>query len=513
MDLVIEIEPGAGGTTAAVYRALRSAIVDGRVPAGHRLPATRALAADLGVSRGSVAGAYERLMAEGYLTARVGAGTYVAETPTRRRAPRPAADPLRPRSGWTLTPLPTSGEEPAPRYDFRTGIPDARLFPFDTWRRLIAAELRLGANNPGTYAPPEGHPGLRAAIARYLGYARSVHTTAAEVVVTNGTQHALDLIGRVLLRPGDVVAVEEPGYPPARRLFSSLGARVVSVPMDEEGVIVAALPAQSRLVYVTPSHQFPLGRVMSLARRQELLDWAGRRQVAIVEDDYDSEFRFSARPLEPLCTLDRNGRVLYVGTFSKSMVPAVRTGFVLVPPGLRPAVVAARQLSDGYGQMAVQAALARFIDDGELARHVRKAGRAYADRHARIVAALARHPSLEVVPSAAGLHVTALLRAGSPDPARIVADARRSGLAIEDLAGYAVDGLPGLVFGFGAVDPDLIEEGLALLRPGPPPLVEHRGRGDGEAEQRRRTVEPEQPDYRHEREPGDHPGPAGRQQA
>ncbi|MEU4425232.1 PLP-dependent aminotransferase family protein [Actinoplanes sp. NPDC024001] len=463
MDLVIEIEPGAGEKTAAVYRALRSAIVDGRIPAGHRLPATRVLAADLGVSRGSVAGAYERLVAEGYLTARVGAGTFVAAAPARRRAAHPEPDPLRPRPSWAFTPLPASGAEPVPRYDFRTGIPDARLFPFDTWRRLVGAELRLGANNPGMYAEPAGHPALRSAIARYLGYSRSVAATAAEVVVTNGTQHALDLIARVMLRPGDVVAVEEPGYPPARRLFASLGARVTGVPVDEEGLVVTALPAHCRLVYVTPSHQFPLGRVMSLARRQELLDWAGRRQVAIVEDDYDSEFRFSARPLEPLCTLDRNGRVLYAGTFSKSMVPAVRTGFVLVPPGLRPAVVAARQLGDGYGQTAVQAALARFIDDGQLARHVRRARRAYADRHARIVAALERHPWLEVIPSAAGLHVTALLRDTSADPARIVADARRSGLAIEDLAGYATDGMRGLVFGFGAVDPDLIEEGLALL--------------------------------------------------
>ncbi|MEV6300922.1 PLP-dependent aminotransferase family protein [Actinoplanes sp. NPDC051861] len=503
MDLVIEIEPGGGEKTAAVYRALRAAIVDGRVPAGYRLPATRVLAADLGVSRGSVAGAYERLVAEGYLTARVGAGTFVAEAaPARRRAAGPAPDPLRPRPGWSLTPLPTSGEGPAPRYDFRTGIPDARLFPFDTWRRLVGAELRLRANNPGTYAEPSGHPALRAAVARYLGYARSVRATAGDVVVTNGTQHALDLIGRVLLRPGDVVAVEEPGYPPARRLFTSLGARVVGVPVDEQGLVVSALPAHCRLVYVTPSHQFPLGRVMSLARRQELLGWARKRQAAIVEDDYDSEFRFSARPLEPLCTLDRSGRVLYVGTFSKSMLPSLRTGFVLVPPGLRPAIVAARQAGDGYGQVAVQAALARFIDDGQLARHVRKAGRSYLDRHIRIVREIGRISALDVIPSAAGLHVTALLERG--DPARIVMLARRSGLEIENLADYAAEGppsRPGLVFGYGAVDPDLIEEGLARL----PALIEDSQRRDGQAQQRRPAVEPEQRDHRHEREPGDHP--------
>jgi GntR family transcriptional regulator/MocR family aminotransferase len=458
VDLVISLD-GATEKTVLVYRALREAIVDGRLPVGHRLPPTRVLAADLGVARGSVATAYERLAAEGYLSSRVGSGTFVAGAPAPLRPRRAAADPLRPRAGWTFGPAPTSGKGPAPRYDFRTGIPDARLFPFDTWRRLVSAELRLRANSPGTYAEPSGHPALRAAIARYLGYGRSVRATPGDVVVTNGTQHALDLIARVLVRPGEQVAVEEPGYPPARRLFASLGARVVGVPVDGQGLVVDALPAQARLVYTTPSHQFPLGRAMSLGRRRELLDWAARRQTAIVEDDYDSEFRFSARPLEPLYSLDTAGRVLYVGTFSKSMLPMIRTGFVLVPPGLRDAVVAARQLGDGYGQIAVQAALARFIDDGQLARHVRKAGKAYAARHAAIVEALAALPSLEIVPSAAGLHVTALTGA---DSTAVVAAAAEAGLAIDDLRDYSTT-QAGFVFGFGAADPALIDEGMGVF--------------------------------------------------
>jgi len=458
-----------------VYRALRAAIVDGRLPAGHRLPPTRALAADLGVARGSVATAYERLAAEGFLSSRVGSGTFVAAVPEPRRPRRAGTDPLRPRAGWHFDPAPTSGEEPVPRYDFRTGIPDAALFPFDAWRRLVSAELREGANNPAAYGEPAGHQALRAAVARYLGYGRSVRATAGDVVVTNGAQHALDLIARVLLRPGDVVAVEEPGYPPARRLFAAAGARVTGVPVDEHGLVVAALPSAARLVYTTPSHQFPLGGAMSLGRRRELLDWARRRPAAIVEDDYDSEFRFSARPLEPLYSLDTVGRVLYVGTFSKSMLPLVRTGFVLVPPGLRDAVTAARQLGDGYGQVAVQAALARFIDEGQLARHVRKAGKAYAARRARILAALAGMPSLRVLPSAAGLHVTALLRDGPPAlAARVSAAAASAGVAVEDLGRYAADASgpeqpqgstaqAGFVFGFGAVDPGLIDEGLGIF--------------------------------------------------
>jgi GntR family transcriptional regulator/MocR family aminotransferase len=318
----------------------------------------------------------------------------------------------------------------------------------------------VGANNPGTYAAPAGHPALRAAIARYLGYSRSLRVAADDVVVTNGAQQALDLVGKVLLRAGDVVAVEEPGYPPARRLFEALGCRVAGVPVDEEGLVVAALPAGCRLVYTTPSHQFPLGRPMGLARRRELLDWARRRPVAVLEDDYDSEFRFSARPLEPLFSLDEAGRVLYAGTFSKSMIPALRTGFLVVPSGLRDAVAAARQLSDGYGSPPLQAALARFIDDGLLARHVRRMGKEYARRHAAISHALSEISGLSVVPSAAGLHITALLEKGRTGAVREAAAKR--GLALEDLTGYATS-QAGFVFGFGAVDPELIDEGMTIF--------------------------------------------------
>jgi GntR family transcriptional regulator / MocR family aminotransferase len=460
VDLVIRLD-GSGEKSVRVYRALRAAIEDGRLPAGHRLPATRVFAADLGVARGSVAAAYERLAAEGYLTARVGRGTFVAAVRTGRRPRRTAGDPLRPRPGWDLRPLPVSADQPKPRYDFRTGIPDAGLFPFDTWRRLVAAEVRLRANSPGTYADPAGQPALRAAIARYLGVSRSIGVAPDDVLVTSGTQQALDLIARVLLRPGDVAAVEEPGYPPARRLFASLGARVVGVPVDEEGLVVDRLPAQARLVHVTPSHQFPLGRPMSLARRHALIDWARGRPAAIVEDDYDSEFRFSSRPLEPLYALGPE-RVLHVGTFSKTMLPTVRTGFVLVPPSLREALVAARQVTDGFGPVAVQAALARFIDDGELGRHVRRATRAYAARHAAIVTRLSGMSQLDVVPAEAGLHVTAFFPGG--DSARVVAAAARAGVVLDDLGTYAESGTPGFVLGFGAVDPALIDEGLNLFQ-------------------------------------------------
>ena len=486
MDFHISLA-GRGDLTARIYRALRDGIRDGRLRPGDRLPPTRELALSLEVSRNTVATAYERLTAEGFLTGRVGAGTFVsdlgasvssgtAEAAGRvggRTRPRPRgarSAGLRPRAGWTYAPTPTSSQLDVPHFDFRVGIPDPSLFPFDTWRRLVTSELRLRANSPGTYAEPSGHPGLRAAIARYVGYARSVRADADDIIVTNGTQQALDLIARVLISAGDVVAVEEPGYPPARDLFASLGAHVIGVPVDREGLVVERLPAKARLVYTTPSHQFPLGTPMSLARRTALLAWAQRQDAAVIEDDYDSEFRFSERPLEPLQSLDTTGRVLYAGTFSKTLLPSLRIGFLVAPPTLRSALRAAKQLSDGHGQIATQAALARFMDEGQLARHIRKAARAYAARHAAILATLDADlaDQLELVPSAAGLHVATRLRsAQSVDGVAVVdavvAAARGQGIAVESLASYCHDhpAQAGFVIGYGAIRSDSVREGLS----------------------------------------------------
>lgn len=467
---------GRGDLTARIYRALRDGIRDGRLRPGDRLPPTRELAQRLAVSRNTVATAYERLTAEGFLTGRVGAGTFVTDVGSRRvtgRGPRSNAG-LEPRVGWTHAPAPTSSQQAVPRFDFRVGIPDPSLFPFDTWRRLVTSELRLRANSPGTYAEPAGHPGLRAAIARYVGYARSVRAEPDDIVVTTGTQQALDLIARVLITPGDVVAVEEPGYPPARELFASHGARVVGVPVDPEGMVVDQLPARARVVYATPSHQFPLGTPMSLPRRTALLAWAQRHDAAVIEDDYDSEFRFSDRPLEPLQSLDTSGRVLYAGTFSKTLLPSLRVGFLVAPPSLRSALLAAKQLSDGQGQIATQAALARFMDEGQLARHIRRASRVYAARHAEILATLDADLSdqLDLVPSAAGLHVAALLRRGDgiAVAAAVVTAAGDHGIAVESLAAYCHDepAQAGFVIGYGAIRSDSVREGLsrfgALLR-------------------------------------------------
>jgi len=310
--------------------------------------------------------------------------------------------------------------------------------------------------------------GLRVAIARRIGVSRAVRAGADDVIVTNGGQHALDLIGRVLIEPGSCVAVEEPGYPPARRLFQSLGARVVGVPVDAEGLDVAAIPRPARLIYVTPSHQFPLGTAMSLPRRAALLAWAERRGAVVIEDDYDSEFRFEGRPLDPIQSLDRSGRVIYVGSFSKVMLPMLRLGFLIAPASLQPALRSARQLTDWHGEGPTQAALASFIGEGFLARHIRKTAREYAIRRERITQGLQRESALlDLVPSAAGLHLAARISPGaSLDVDKVVRRAATNGVAVEALSRFCGESpaQSGLVIGYGAIPTAKIEEGLRRLR-------------------------------------------------
>ncbi|MFC7493788.1 MULTISPECIES: PLP-dependent aminotransferase family protein [unclassified Nocardioides] len=465
MDLAVDLS-ARGDRTTAIYRALLGAIRAGRLAPGDRVPPTRVLARDLGVSRTTVATAYDRLSAEGFLATRVGAGTYVTDLATPvTREPRPGA--LRPREGWTFTPAPTSGGQPPPAHDFRVGIPDASLFPFDAWRRLLAAEVRAGAHTPGTYAAPAGHPDLRAAISRCIAVSRGVTADPEDILVTRGAQQALDVVARVLVEPGDVVAVEDPGYPQARDVFASHGARVVPVRVDDEGLVVDEVPPEARVVYTTPSHQFPYGPPLSRRRREVLLELADRHGIAVVEDDYDSEFRFVEGPLDTLHSLDAHGRVLYLGTWSKSLLPALRSGYVVAPESLREALRAARQLADGHGEPATEAALARFISDGLLAAHVRRARAAYAERRALLHTELDRllGDRLTVVPSAAGLHLTATFTDPAVDDRAVVAAAAGEGVALDALTSYAVGpgSRSGLVLGYGALRPETVRPGLELL--------------------------------------------------
>ncbi len=458
MEFHVSLGP-RGHWSHDVYVQLRAAILDGRLRAGDALPPTRALAERLDVSRNTVMHAFERLIAEGFLDARVGAGTFVRETApvATRRAPPGALTPI---ARWRSPP---ASPRPVVPFDFRLGAPDPSLFPWAAWRRLVAKQWR-GRHPPRGYGAPEGDPALRAAIARYVGVSRAVRAEADDVIVTAGAQQAFDLIARVLVEPGKTVAVEEPGYPPARHAFAAHGARIVPIVVDREGLVVDALPDDARVVYVTPSHQFPLGTPMSLARRRALCAWAERHRAAIVEDDYDSELRHEGRPLEPLQALDRRGRVIYVGTFSKILAPSLRLGFAIAPASLVRALASARSIADSHGPIETERALATLIDEGALARHVRRVLRVYSARRALLIEALASIDALDIVPSAAGLHVTALFRDARRDADAIVARAQERGVGVTSLRGhYAGRPRMGLALGFGLIATDQIEEAVARL--------------------------------------------------
>ena len=511
MDLHITLGPRREHATR-IYQQLLEAILDGRLREGDRLPATRVLAEQLAVSRTTVSVAYERLVAEGYLEGRVGDGTYVRQAglPEPRRERRADSAPAswaelgaaagrtgarggqaredeprpgdggngaggndgggggpRPRPIWDRLPLYDTSVAPGVRYAFAIGLPDTGLFPFQAWRRLVARELRVGALGTGDYTEPAGLPALRAAIARHYGVTRGLRAAPDDVVVTQGAQQAIDLVGRVLIEPGTVVAMEDPGYPPARHAFASVGARVVGVPVDESGIVVDALPTAARLVYVTPSHQFPLGVAMSPTRRAALLAWARRHDAVIVEDDYDSELRFTDRPLQPIHSVDRTGRVVYIGTFSKTMFPALRLGFLVAPPSLRTALHTAKQLCDWHTDVVSQAALARFIDEGLLARHIRRAARHYARRRELVLAWLrTQAPRLVTMPGSAGLHVTALVGPGADlDVAGAVERAAAAGVIVRSVAPFCVDTpvREGIMLGYGGIGTDRIAGGLRHL--------------------------------------------------
>jgi GntR family transcriptional regulator/MocR family aminotransferase len=461
VDLLLDLRAGDGGVADRLYRQLTAAILGGRLHPGDALPPSRELAAQLQISRSTVTLVYERLGAEGYCSARVGAGTFVSDE--ARRVPGAAARPA-----WhSAFPVPDAGREAVPpAYDFRVGVPDAALFPLAAWRRHLTREFDTQLAR-GAFYPDAAGPGLlREGIAHHLGIARSVSVAADNVVLTAGAQQAIDLLARVLLRPGDVVALEEPGYPPVRRALAAHGVRIVTMPVDAEGADPRRLPARTRLVYVTPSHQFPTGVVMSRARRLQLLDWAATRGAIIIEDDYDSEYRFFDRPLEPLHVLDADGVVAYVGTFSKALLPALRIGYVIPPSDLVPGLRAARAAADGNGDAITQGALGRLMESGEFAAHMRRARRTYRTRHRILIENLEGDDRLRMVSSSAGLHVCVLLPDAPADSARRIRDAAAvSGVALDTLDAYcAGHPVEGLVLGFGAIPAEQIPDGVRILR-------------------------------------------------
>ncbi|MFC4426083.1 PLP-dependent aminotransferase family protein [Deinococcus navajonensis] len=362
---------------------VQAAVLSGALPAGARLPGTRTLASQLGVTRGVVANAYAALVADGTLAASVGQGTGVPAgaaqiPPARSGAPR-----------WFQPPGPAPVDGPPGRagLHFQVGVSTAATLDQRAWRQAWAHAARQPVT--GQYADPQGEPELRAALAAWIGRSRGLAATAADVLVTAGTLQALNLVVSALLPPGSTVLLENPGYRAARQVLLDAGHTVLPLPVDEDGAIVSAQTPPARLVYVTPSHQFPLGVRLSLPRRLALLEWAERHDALIVEDDYDGEFRYGAAPLPPLASLDRSGRVLYLGTLSKALTPALRSGFVLCAPALMPALVRARLLQDGGHPLPVQHALSWLLARGEVDRHVRRTRRWHTQVRAALTAELA----------------------------------------------------------------------------------------------------------------------------
>jgi GntR family transcriptional regulator/MocR family aminotransferase len=451
MDVFLDLKSGTG-LSGQLYQQLRDAIVAGRLLAGDRLLPSRQLAEQLEVSRHTVTTAYGRLVAEGYAEGRAGGGSVVSPTsaaPSRGGNPPGALRPAPRFAGWSPY---YRGPGPGCRFDMRAGMPDPALFPAAAWRGRVADAI--AADHCPQYSDPAGLRRLRQAIAHWISRSRSVIADEDAVVITCGSQHAIDLVVRVLIEPGECAVVEEPGYVPVARLLRSLGAHVVCVPVDSQGLIIDQLPPSARIVYVTPSHQFPLGMTMSMQRRQALLRWAQRHDAAIIEDDYDTEFRYVDRPLEPIQLLDENGRVVYVGSFSKTFSPSVRLGFAVVPRLLVSPIAALRQLIDWHPPTATQMALASFIEDGLLDKHIRRSRRVYNERRQLIGTALSGPLAADLTPLAAsaGLHVAAVLREGLSE-ASVLAAAGAHGIATTGLSGHydSRPGQQGLVMGFGAI--------------------------------------------------------------
>lgn len=458
---------GHGALARTLHAQLRAAILDGRLAAGARLPASRRLADSCGIGRNTVVAAYDLLVAEGYLLPRTAARPVVADVATRRPRARLQASSTagRIRPLWDEPDL--RGEQPRalPARSFRLGMPEHRGFPHAVWRRLAAKALREFAHAPFRYAPGEGLAALRSAIAAHVAFARAVACGEDDVVVTSGAQQAFDLLARLLVTPGRTrVAVEDPGYPPMRAAFLAAGATLVPVPVDDHGLCVEQLPGRVGIVCVTPSHQSPTGAVLSMPRRQALLEYARRHDAVVIEDDYDGEFRFGGRPLDALQTLDREQRVFYVGTFSKSLFPGLRQGFVVAPGWSREPLLRVKQVADAHADEIPQAVLATFIRDGHMARHVQRMRKLYAGRRQALLAGFGMLEDwFDPIPGEAGLHLAVRLR-DRTHAARVVAMAHRHAPGVVELSQLALRPIaPALAFGYGAIDAEGITAALDAL--------------------------------------------------
>lgn len=469
-----------------IYQTIRRSILSGEFYSGKQLPASRHLAKQLGVSRMTVINAYDQLLAEGYLESRAGAGTYVAEhlpeeflqTP-RIVETQASASKVQPRklklSEYGSAILQESrailqSNQATPVVPFQYGLTAIDEFPFDIWAKLTNKCFFSLKRDEFGYGEPAGFYPLREAIAAYLKSFRAVNCTPEQIIITNGAQHAFDLIGRIFLAPKTEVWLENPCYTGAKQVFQSFEAKLVPVAVDENGFNLSAALKQSRkarLVYVTPSHQFPLGVTMSLARRLQLLEWARTAESWIIEDDYDSEFRYEGRPLASLQGLDRDGRVFYVGTFSKTIFSALRLGCLVVPPDLIEVFTAVRALGGSHSPLIDQATLAAFINEGHFTRHIRRMRKLYQRRQEILITEVKKHLAgqIEVKKSVAGMHLIGWLPDGIDD--RLVAE-KAAALGIKSPAVSSFSLTPpkergGLVLGYTATGERQIKQGVRQL--------------------------------------------------
>jgi GntR family transcriptional regulator/MocR family aminotransferase len=464
-----------------LYEWFRRAILAGQLRPGQRVPSTRSLAAELRVSRIPVSGAYEQLQAEGYFETFVGAGTCVASSipddafgpaigkvlgASRQMSNRKALRKVSRRVALMRVPAQTWSNQ---LVAFRVSLPALEHFPTRVWSQVLNRHSRKPTRQLMAYGDAKGYVPLREAIAEYLGAARAVRCEPSQVLVTTGSQQGLQLSAQVLLDANEQVWVEEPGYPGARRALMMAGVRLVPVPVDQEGLDVAEGIRRARSahgVYITPSHQYPLGVTMTATRRMLLLHWAMRSGAWIIEDDYDSEYRLGGHPIASLQGLDTDARVIYVGTFSKVMFPALRLGYVVVPKDLVDAFSTARDATDQFSSTLYQAAMTDFIREGHFARHIRRMRMLYMERRTALAGAIHKRmgDKLEVIGAEAGMHLVGLLPP-SVDDVAISKRATEMGISAMPLSScYAKPPVRGgLILGYGGTDARQIHEGIRKL--------------------------------------------------